>query len=205
MTIYQKPVQEAELKAKAVAPRVTDEQVEAFICHEHYFTAADGVVGAADESQLTTFPNELNLLTFCVLTLANGFTVHGISACASPANFNKDIGQRIARQDAKNKIWGHLGFELRSKLAMIEAAIPPSYVEATTYVGTKVIHAYPMDRRGYTEFRGWQLPADENGSDEGFLIEYADGVGKPNVPGFAGYVSWSPKVVFETSYGKLAG
>jgi hypothetical protein len=59
----------------------------------------------------------LGLLTFCVLTLRNGFTVTGESACASPENFNADIGRKIARQNAVGKIWLLMGYELRSKLA----------------------------------------------------------------------------------------
>ena len=62
-------------------------------------------------------PAALSLLTFCVLTLRNGFTVTGESACASPENFNAEIGRRIARENAAAKIWPLMGYELRSKLA----------------------------------------------------------------------------------------
>ena len=58
----------------------------------------------------------LNLLTFCVLVLRNGFTVTGESACASPENFNKEIGERIARENAVQKIWPLLGFALKERL-----------------------------------------------------------------------------------------
>lgn len=68
-----------------------------------------------------------------------------------------------------------------------------------TYIGTKIINAAPMNRLDYNTLRGWTLPADENGADEGYLVEYLDG-GKANVPGYAGYVSWSPKDVFERAY-----
>lgn len=67
------------------------------------------------------------------------------------------------------------------------------------FYGTKQIAAKPMTRLEYNQFRGWQLPADENGADEGYLVEYLDG-GKPNVEGYAGYVSWSPKKQFEAAY-----
>lgn len=67
------------------------------------------------------------------------------------------------------------------------------------HIGTKLINAEPMTRAAYNELRGWQLPADENGADEGYLVEYLDG-GKPNVEGRAGYVSWSPKDVFDAAY-----
>lgn len=59
----------------------------------------------------------LDLLTFCVLVLRNGFTVTGESACAIPENFDAEIGRKIARENAVNKIWPLLGYELRSKLA----------------------------------------------------------------------------------------
>lgn len=69
----------------------------------------------------------------------------------------------------------------------------------TQYIGTKLIRAEAMTRAAYNVFRGWQLPADENGEDEGYLVEYLDG-GKPNVPSHAGYVSWSPREQFEAAY-----
>lgn len=67
------------------------------------------------------------------------------------------------------------------------------------YIGTKIINAKSINRADYNTFRGWQLPENENGADEGYLVEYTDG-GKPNVEGFAGYVSWSPKEQFDKAY-----
>lgn len=67
------------------------------------------------------------------------------------------------------------------------------------YYGTKRIAAKPMTRLEYNQFRKWELPSDENGADEGYLVEYLDG-GKPNVEGYTGYVSWSPKEQFEAAY-----
>ncbi|MCG9111194.1 Gp49 family protein, partial [Laribacter hongkongensis] len=64
-----------------------------------------------------TPPEPLELLTFCVLVLRNGFTVTGESACASPENFDSGIGRKIARQNAIQKIWPLMGYELRSHLA----------------------------------------------------------------------------------------
>jgi hypothetical protein len=58
-----------------------------------------------------------------------------------------------------------------------------------TYIGTKIIKATPMTRLAYNQLRGWALPSNENGDDAGFLVEYTDG-GKPNLEGYAGYVSW---------------
>lgn len=73
-----------------------------------------------------------------------------------------------------------------------------------TYIGTKIIHAKPMTRGAYNALRGWEVPSDENPADDGFLVEYLDG-GKANVPGFAGYVSWSPVDVFERAYRPTTG
>lgn len=67
------------------------------------------------------------------------------------------------------------------------------------YIGTKIINAKPMTRAEYNTFRGLVLPADENGGDEGFLVEYIDG-GKANTPEYQGYVSWSPADVFAKAY-----
>lgn len=68
-----------------------------------------------------------------------------------------------------------------------------------TYIGTKIIRALAMSRIDYNNLRGWTLPADENGNDAGYLVEYLDG-GKPNMAGFAGYVSWSPAEQFDNAY-----
>lgn len=67
------------------------------------------------------------------------------------------------------------------------------------FIGTKLINAEPMTRLAYNELRGWKLPEDENGDDEGYLVEYIDG-GKPNLAGYEGYVSWSPKEQFNNAY-----
>lgn len=69
----------------------------------------------------------------------------------------------------------------------------------TLHIGCKVINALPMTRQAYNDLRGWVVPSDENPSDAGYLVEYLDG-GAANVPGYAGYVSWSPKDVFDRAY-----
>ena len=67
------------------------------------------------------------------------------------------------------------------------------------YIGTKQVTAQPMTRQAYNDYRGWTLPADEDGTDDGYLVEYLDG-GKPNHPAHAGYISWSPKAQFYAAY-----
>jgi hypothetical protein len=92
---------EQEINRKGLtAPRITPAHIEDTISAE-YFHVMPG-----------------STLTICVLTLKNGFTVVGESACASPENFNKELGERIARDNAKNKIWALEGYSLRSKMAL---------------------------------------------------------------------------------------
>ena len=116
-----------EIESKGLtAPRVTPADIEAEIVGEHYFTAAQGFEKAVqDESNLPLHllgmpdrepPPELHLLTFCVLVLRNGFTVTGESACASPENFDAEVGKKVARQKAVEKVWPLLGFRLRDRL-----------------------------------------------------------------------------------------
>jgi hypothetical protein len=104
------------------APRVTPADIEANIKGETYFTAAQGWNGEAASDERTAgllYPADgpLSLLTFCVLVLRNGFTVTGESACASPENFDAEIGRKIARQNAVGRIWPLMGYALRIKMA----------------------------------------------------------------------------------------
>jgi hypothetical protein len=72
------------------------------------------------------------------------------------------------------------------------------------YIGTKVIFAKPMTRGEYNDYRGWTVPANEDPLDAGYLVEYMDG-GASNHAKHAGYVSWSPKDVFDAAYRKAVG
>lgn len=115
---------EREIQAKAdKGPRVTPAALQAEIVSAHFFTAYQGAKaelqsdGVAANAYEEIGMQPLKLLTFCVLVLRNGFTVHGVSACASPENYNEEIGQRIARENAEREIWPLLGFRLRDELA----------------------------------------------------------------------------------------
>jgi Phage protein (N4 Gp49/phage Sf6 gene 66) family len=116
---------ESEIQAKGLtAPRVTPSDIEANVLSEHYFTAADGAThtaavnvgldGSGTDKALPTYA--LRLLTLCVLVLKNGFTITGESACASPENFDAELGRKIARGNAVAKIWPLMGYALKSKL-----------------------------------------------------------------------------------------
>lgn len=70
-----------------------------------------------------------------------------------------------------------------------------------SYVGTKAITARAMTRQEYNDYRGWDLPDDEDGSDLGYLVEYENTAGQePNHPDHVGYISWSPAEVFHEAY-----
>lgn len=115
---------ESEIQAKGLtAPRVTPQDIEDNIVSQVFFTAEHGVEGAIACGELHARYKDahqgngpLGLLTFCVLVLKNGFTVTGESACASPENFDAELGRMIAKEHAVNKIWPLLGFLLKEKL-----------------------------------------------------------------------------------------
>ena len=103
-----------------VAPRVTMADIEANVEAEVYFRGDEAAQIPGNVPAMTDFREkfaQLGCLTFCVLILKNGFTVTGESACASPENFNAEIGRKIARQNAIDKVWPLLGYELRTKLS----------------------------------------------------------------------------------------
>lgn len=111
---------EKEIQEKGLtAPRVTPQDLQDNIVNEYYFTAEEGVQGALAKRrpELGMENPSLALLTFCVLVLKNGFTVTGESACASPENFDAEIGRKIARQNAEQKIWPLMGYALKEKIS----------------------------------------------------------------------------------------
>ncbi len=118
--------QEIQTKGKT-APRVTPNDIEANIAGELTFT-----VGNAAEALGVPTTAATELLTICVLTLQNGFTVTGESACASPENFDAELGRKIARQKAVQKIWPLMGYALKQKL---HDSIPPAFYPSLTPAG----------------------------------------------------------------------
>lgn len=142
------------------------------------------------------------LMTICVLELQNGFTVTGESACAHPDRYNKEMGEKIASDNAKQKCWALMGYALKNDVNLLLGSSPKSKTWLKTYIGTKVLHAAPMSRGDYNKLQGWVIPENENPDDEGYLVEYADG-GIPNNEKFMGYISWSPKRTFELAYREI--
>ena len=80
------------------AHRLTPEKIEACIIGEDYHL----------------FPGTTT--TVCCLRLENRYTAIGESACVSPENFDEELGRKIARENAKQKIWALEGYLLRQKL-----------------------------------------------------------------------------------------
>jgi len=100
---------EQEIQAKGLnAPRLTPDHIDRTILTEQYHV----------------FPG--TTLTVCCLTLRNGFQVTGESAAASPENFDVEIGRKIARENARNKIWMLEGYLLKQKLNEAEPAPSPA-------------------------------------------------------------------------------
>lgn len=102
---------DAKSAETATAPRVTLADLEAAVVAENWFTA-----GAAANALNQPSNPAMELLTIVVLTIANGFTVVGTSAPASPANFDADKGRLFAKEDAMRKLWPLMGFALRDRL-----------------------------------------------------------------------------------------
>jgi hypothetical protein len=118
---------EQEIQDKGLtAPRVTPSDIEANIDTVYYFTAGDGVHGVrlSEGEERSVYHSSLDLLIFCTIVLKNGFTVTGESACASPENFNAEIGRKIARQNAIDKIWPLMGYELKQRLHQADQSKP---------------------------------------------------------------------------------
>ena len=113
-------VEQDIIRKGLTAPRVTPADIEANIVSANYFTAMDGNRGSGQDLRVGD-EVPLSLLTFCVLVLRNGYTVTGESACASPENFDAEIGRKIARANAVNKIWPLMGYELKCRLFEAEA------------------------------------------------------------------------------------
>lgn len=99
------------------APRVTPADLEAAIFDVRYLNAGEAVCAVGSDPTIAlAHGHPLTLLTLCILELHNGFTVVGKSACASPENYDRELGQRIALNDAKRQLWPLLGYALRQRL-----------------------------------------------------------------------------------------
>lgn len=110
MTTDEASIEEEIVRKGKTAPRLTPMHIDAQIAGENWGRASDMFPGAP-------VSEAMKCLTICVLTLKNGFTIVGKSACASPENYDSEIGGKIAREDARKQIWALEGYLLKSKLA----------------------------------------------------------------------------------------
>ena len=107
---------EEEIQDKGLtAPRLTPDYIDSKIKHVEYILPRD-VCKRDNGVEVFDAPLPLQTLTFCIITLENGFTVTGESACASPENFDAEIGKKIAYDNAREKIWMLEGYLLKEKL-----------------------------------------------------------------------------------------
>ncbi len=72
---------------------------------------------AAIEKVVFINPEVAPQFTLAIVKMKNGYVVIGESAPADPANFNAELGQKFALENAKRKIWPLMGFSLCEKLA----------------------------------------------------------------------------------------
>lgn len=118
---------EQQIQAKGLnAPRITPDLIDSKIKAVEYILPRD-VCKRDNGVEVFDAPLSLQTLTFCILTLENGFTVTGESACASPENFDPFIGKEIALKNAREKIWQLEGYLLKQKL--YEESKPTTFQE----------------------------------------------------------------------------
>jgi hypothetical protein len=205
MTTNSLAATEAECAAGKTAPRVSLSDIEANISSKHFVRGRDAIGHGG--FAMTGLPASLSLLTICIVVLTNGFTIIGKSAPADARNFDRDLGQKLAYEDAVRQVWPLMGYELRQQLdqraRLAASALVKPRADMPAYIGTKVVNARPMSRGDYVAFRGWTVPANEDPADAGYLVEYTDKL-DGNVDGFAGYITWSPGDVFERAYSPAA-
>lgn len=131
-------MEEADKAAAAVSkePRVSLADIEAQIAVEYRFTAADAVHGMTPPPPIVA---PLKILSICILVMKNGFTVIGKSAPASPANYDRELGFKFARDDAIRQLWPLMGFNLRQHIyegsLLLDAPLPPDSSRQDTVSG----------------------------------------------------------------------
>lgn len=119
---------EQEIQDKGLnAPRLTPDHIDSKIKGVEYILPRD-VCKRDNGVEIFDAPLPLQTLTFCIITLENGFTVTGESACASPENFDAEIGKKIAYDNAREKIWALEGYLLKEKLHQVAQA-PKNHIE----------------------------------------------------------------------------
>lgn len=133
---------EAYSAYRSTAPRVTLDSMRANIAYEAYFTVGDAIASieytdgefvrdssllvASRPTDMGQVDTQLGILTLCVLTMRNGFTIIGKSAPASSENFDAEKGRTFAFEDAIRQLWPLEGYLLRDRLSNVPEAPPAS-------------------------------------------------------------------------------
>ncbi|MGI9142494.1 MAG: Gp49 family protein [Fluviibacter sp.] len=110
-------IQKEIRRKKLKAPRVKPDQIKKVVLMKFYFTAWEALFKDKPDDWNPPLKALLDTHIFCVLAMKNGFIVTGESACVSPENFDRELGEKIALRHAEAKIWPLLGYEMKSKLA----------------------------------------------------------------------------------------
>ena len=156
---------EQEIQSKNLnAPRLTPDHIDSKIKAVEYILPRD-VCKRDNGVEVFDAPLPLQTLTFCILTLENGFTVTGESACASPENFDAEIGRKIAFENARNKIWQLEGYLLKEKLnhqIKIQEHFASQGVDVVKLQDNPIVSELPELEIKYSDAVKSTVPTDDN-------------------------------------------
>ena len=198
------PDQEPEQTKPKTGFRITDEMVQASIRSVNFFTGNNGAFGAelakTSPGAASVTEVSLGLVTFCVITLFNDFTITGQDHCLDPNLYDAKIGETYAYRDALRQIPQFLAYAYATNRFLGDMAKPASAelksaaksaeVEIGTYLCQNTVRAIPMTASAFAETYPDKVRPDHQSDDSpGYLVEY-DG----------NYLSWSPKIAFDRGY-----
>ena len=156
---------EQEIQSKNLnAPRLTPDHIDSKIKAVEYILPRD-VCKRDNGVEVFDAPLPLQTLTFCILTLENGFTVTGESACASPENFDAEIGKKIAYDNAREKIWLLEGYLLKEKLnhqIKIQEHFANQGVDAGKLQDSPIVSEFPELEIKYSDAVKSTEPTNDN-------------------------------------------
>ena len=159
--------------------KLTQDYLESLVVHHEY----------------TFVPN--TSITICTLFLQNGAKLMGKNyGSIDPTNQDWILAKEYAYKDAFDQLWELEGYLLRQRMfEQYKNNEPvPTSSELKSYVGVKLVHAKPMTGDAFKKSKGLPTTAEIKTNDEGYQVTYEDG-----------YVSWSPKEVFEKAYTCVEG
>jgi hypothetical protein len=101
---------EAECAQGRMAPRVSLTDIESAIVARYDLTGASAIGAECPAHE------SLDVLSICIVVMRNGFTLIGKAAPASPANFDRELGIKLAYEDAVRQVWPLMGYALRDRI-----------------------------------------------------------------------------------------